>query len=287
MPSLKEYNNKIGSMKNTAKVTKTMKMVATSKFRRAQDAQKSSKLYAQSLDALVSRVAAAAGTGANHPLLKPRTVKKVLVLVVAADKGLCGGFNNNLLKFVRNWSRQKTASGVQVSYAAIGKRAVSGCRRLGNLAHSFEELSTAGYANAQKVAETLAKDFLSGAYDEVYLANNLFKSALSQVPTLVPFIPVAPATGSAAAGATADYEYEPEAGTLIGQLLPRVLAFNVFSAMLENAAGEHAARMTAMDNATTNANNLIKHYTKLRNRARQAKITTELSEIVAGAESLK
>ncbi len=287
MPSLKEYNVKITSLKNTAKVTKTMKMVSTSKFRKAQEAQNNSRLYADQLKGVISRLASSA-TDSTHPLMKAREVKKVLVVVYSSDRGLCAGFNSNLFKFVTKWFKANKGKYESVDFVSTSKRSTSATKHWnGKLLLKYEDKSgSPDFAMAKEIGELAQQKFTAGDYDEVLLAYSRFESALSQKPTLEKILPIS-SVGQEKSTDNADYIYEPNQNDLLSYMLPKTVNFSVFSALLESAAGEHAARMTAMDNATTNAKKLINEYTIRRNRARQAQITTELTEIVAGAESLK
>ena len=286
MPSLKEYNVKIASLKNTAKVTKTMNMVSSAKFRKAQDAQNNSRLYADQLKGVIGRLAGAAGSD-THPLMEAREAKKVLVVAFASDKGLCAGFNNNLIKFVKKWLANEGKAYEAVDFITTSKRATNGLKALGDIIKKVEDVAASpNFAIAKEIGELAQEKFIGGDYDEVYLVYNVFESALSQKPTLEKVLPMT-AEQSEEGGQEIDYIYEPSRTDLLSYLLPKTVNFSFFSAFLESAAGEHAARMAAMDSATTNANKLIDENTTLRNRARQAQITTELTEIVAGAESLK
>ena len=287
MPSLKEYNVKIASLKNTAKVTKTMNMVSSAKLRKAQDAQNNSRLYADQLKGVIGRLASAAGSD-THPLMQvAEETKKALVVVFASDKGLCAGFNNNLVKFVKRWLAKEGQAFKTVDFITTSKRATNGVKGLGNIIRNLEDIAgSPTFAIAKEIGDLAQEKFISGEYDEVYLVYNVFESTLSQKPTAEKILPMTAAEAEEGSAQETDYIYEPSRTELLSYLLPKTVNFAFFSAFLESAAGEHAARMAAMDSATTNANKLIDENTTLRNRARQAQITTELTEIVAGAESL-
>ena len=287
MPSLKEYNVKIASLKNTAKVTKTMNMVSSAKFRKAQDAQNNSRLYATQLKGVIGRLAGAAAAE-PPPLMKvSESSSNALVVVFASDKGLCGGFNNNLIKFVKKWLAKDGKSFSKIDYITTSKRATNGIKAIGSIIKRVEDKAASpDFATAREIGELIQEKFIAGEYDEVFLVYNVFESALSQKPTIEKVLPLTAETAESD-GPEIDYIYEPNRTELLSYLLPKSVNFSVFSAFLESAAGEHAARMAAMDSATTNAKKLIDLNTTLRNRARQAQITTELTEIVAGAESLK
>jgi F-type H+-transporting ATPase subunit gamma len=288
MPSQKEYNVKIASLGNTAKVTKTMNMVSTSKYRKAQDAQGSSRLYSDQLNQVIAGLAASGGE-LSHPLMKTTEVKKVLVIAFTSDKGLCAGFNNNLIKFVENFRRDNADKYETIDFITCGKRGNKAISKNSTVIANYDDKTgNPVFETAREIGDKVQKLFIDGDYDSVFIANNNFVSALSQIPTLSTLLPVTgEAPAEAASESATDYIYEPGQAELLSYLLPKTVNFQVFKAFLENAAGEHAARMAAMDAASTNAKDLIQKYTVLRNRARQAAITTELTEIVAGAESLK
>jgi F-type H+-transporting ATPase subunit gamma len=287
MPSIKEYDVKLKSLKNTQKMTKTMKMVSASKLRRAQEAQRNAMDYAARVEELIARLAASVESAA-HPLLEQRPAKRALILLYTSDRGLCAGFNNNLIKFVQHWLADNTdryPDGVDVSFC--GRRGFAHFKRRVNVKNNYED-STAvpDFMTAREIGREIRKDFEDGVYDEVYLAYNHFKSALSQEPTLNKLLPVEANVLEGGEKVNADYIFEPAQEEMLKSVLPRAVYFKIYNAFLENSAGEHGARMTAMDNATNNAQDLIKTNTLRRNRARQAAITTELTEIVAGAEAL-
>jgi len=290
MPSIKEYNRKIGSLKNTVKITKTMKMVSASKLRRSQDAQKDAADYANAVNKLLFRIAGAFDSSI-HPLLEPKTeVKKVLFLVFSSDKGLCGGFNNNLFKYIENAKKEQEEQGREVIVSVAGRRAFLYFNGRAEIGEHFENTTAAPDAlEAHRMAEYTADGFLAGEFDEVFLIYNQFESPLVQTPYKVKYLPLEQDDFEfdGAEEISADFIAEPDAKSLLDHLIPRILSFQVFYALLENSAGEHGARMTAMDNATNNANGMIDENTLLRNRARQAAITTELIEIISGAEALK
>ena len=213
---------------------------------------------------------------------------KALVVVFASDKGLCGGFNNNLVKFVKKWLAGDGKSYSNIDFITTSKRATNGIKDIGKIIKNLEDVAgTPSFAVAKEIGELAQEKFIAGDYDEVFLIYNVFESALSQKPTLEKVLPLTAQAAEEGNGQEIDYIYEPSRTELLSYLLPKTVNFSFFSAFLESAAGEHAARMAAMDSATTNAKKLIDENTTLRNRARQAQITTELTEIVAGAESLK
>ena len=214
--------------------------------------------------------------------------ERTLLVPVSSDKGLCGGFNNNLIKFVKKWLAEDGKSFTNIDFITTSKRATNGIRGIGNIVKELEGVAaTPDFAIAKEIGELAQEKFIAGEYDEVFLVYNVFESALSQKPTVEKVLPMTAQEAEEEGNQEIDYIYEPSRTELLSYLLPKTVNFSFFSAFLESAAGEHAARMAAMDSATTNAKKLIDLNTTLRNRARQAQITTELTEIVAGAESLK
>ncbi len=289
MPSIREYDNKLASLKNTRKMTKTMKMVSAGKLQKALIAQRNARLYAAKLSELVSRLAASVDPSA-HPLLQHReSVRRILVLLFTSDKGLCGGFNNNLIKFMDRWRLDQADRLEQIDFSFCGRRGYTYFKNRVRVRDYFEGLTQKPtFADATHLGETLSESFLNGDYDEIYIAHNTFFSPLSQKPTLTKLLPFEPQevmSGDEQAFSR-DYIFEPKQEQLLEELLPKNKYFKLYYTLLENAAGEHGARMTAMDNATRNADGMVGRYTLLRNRARQAAITTELTEIISGAEAL-
>jgi len=292
MPSIKEYNTKINSLKNTSKITKTMKMVSASKLRKAQDAQRGAKDFAHEVNQQIRRIAENVDSS-MHPLLEQREeIKSVLVVLFTSDKGLCGGFNNNLIRFAERFLAEREGDGIEYQLAFCGKRGFTHFQKRATVYRRFDLVSASPTTHdASRVTKQLEKVFLDGTFDRVILMCNEFVSPLAQIPRLHQLLPLETATDLPemeleAPQPTEDILAEPGMKDLLGFLVPRLVTFKVFYALLENAAGEHGARMTAMDNATTNAKNLIEQNTLLRNRARQAAITTELIEIISGAEAL-
>jgi len=292
MASIKEYNRKLSSLKNTVKITKTMKMVSASKLRRAQEAEGRAKDYAHQVNNLIYRIAGSVDQ-TMHPLLTPRDeVQKVLLLVFSSDKGLCGGFNNNLIKAVQKKREALQAAGKQVSLAFCGRRGHLYFAERADVFKNYPDVTAAPHSrDASMIADDMVDAFTTGHVDEVHMVYNHFVSPLSQVPQIdqlipLPMVTLADHDDPIETIQEDDFIAEPALPKLLVTLIPMLVVFKVFYALLENAAGEHGARMTAMDNATTNANKMIDEYTLLRNRARQAAITTELIEIISGAEAL-
>lgn len=289
MIGIREFNKKIVSLKNTKKMTKTMKMVAASKFKRAYKAQAGALSYARELADLMNRLAATQSE-ISHPLFEqPKNIQNALVLLVTSEKGLCGGFNNNLIRYVRAWSNANKEKYKFIDFSFCGRRGFTALRRQVSVNKNYEDVTyKPSFANAVNIADDLVKDFLDRKYDEIYLAYNHFKNPLSQVPLLEKLIPFDAQMfrKQHMKGAFGDYIFEPQSSELFKFLVPKYLNFKIYFSLLENAAGEHGSRMTAMDKATENTSELIDQYVMSRNRARQAAITTELIEIVSGAEAL-
>lgn len=286
MASLRDIRNRIGSVKNTRQITSAMKMVSAAKLRRATEAATGARPYAQTLSATLRRVAAAAGD-VEHPLLAVRPARKVLLIVIGSDRGLCGGFNSNLNRRVEDQLRKWRSEGKEVELRTFGKkpRDFFRARAIANAEARVDLHPSKVAAEATDLAQRLATGFEAGEFDEVWLAYNLFKNTLAQIPTFAKVLPMAlEKEGEAVAGP--DYIYEPGGAQLLGALLPMSLKTTLLQAFLETEAGEQAARMTAMDNATRNATDLIAGLTLEYNRTRQAAITKELIEIISGAEAL-
>jgi len=292
MPSIKDYNRKISSLKNTSKITKTMKMVSASKLRKAQESQRQAKDFATEVNQLIQRIGGQVDSD-MHPLLQTsEEVKKVLVVMFTSDKGLCGGFNNNLIRHGEKMLEAHKDDGIDYQFAFIGKRGHAHFKKRVKVWKFFDDIASASphSKDAARITRRLEKAFLEEGFDQVIMLCNEFGSPLVQTPEIRSLLPLETSDLSSEdqGGARTDSDIlaEPEMGQLLSFLVPRLVTFKVFYALLENTAGEHGARMTAMDNATTNAMNLIEENTLLRNRARQASITTELIEIISGAEAL-
>ncbi|MFH1760229.1 MAG: ATP synthase F1 subunit gamma [bacterium] len=287
MPSIKQLNTKLVSLKNTRKITKAMKMIAATRLRKAQEAIESSRPYAEELTRIMHRIAQSHTI--NHPLFEPyQEVKKVRIILCTSDRGLCGAYNSNIIKKALGLCMEKKQAGLEVSLSFLGKKGYDFFRKrnfhIDNYyADAFKEIDfyTAGLISSEQV-----KSFLDNQIQEVYLVYNSFKSAMSQNQTVYRLLPMSKDSAHHKQ-ANVPYIYEPEPDIIIEKLVDRSVKLMVFSTMLNSAAGEHGARMTAMDAASTNCSELIDKYTIMRNRARQASITTELIEITSGAEALK
>ena len=289
MASLRDIRKRIRSVKNTRQITKAMKMVSAAKLRRAQDGVIAARPYAQTLDGVMSTLISRSEPGSlNHPLLSRREVKKVELVVVTSDRGLAGGFNANINRRALKWVAEQ--QGVEVTVSTIGRKGNDFLRGRGvsirkDNPGTFQRLN---YATADALAKELSKRFLDGEVDAVFLLYNEFVSAIAQVPTLNQLLPFEAKASEAKAGASlVDYKYEPNPQAVLEQLVPKAVSVKVYRALLESFAAEHAARMTAMENATRNAGDMIGSLTLFYNRSRQAQITKELVEIVSGAEALK
>lgn len=288
MPSTKEFDRKLHRLKNTRKITYTMKLVAMSKLYRAHEAQKKAKTYAQRLTDLISRLSANVESTAHPLLMKKPQANNALILIMTSDKGLCGSFNNTLIKGASAWIRENQNKYQKIDMSFCGKRGWMAFRKQANVKKIYEgSTANPSFETAKKIGSEIMADFLKGDYDEIYLTYNNFHSPLSQSPTFEKILPLEPKeVVQEAKGFTADYLFEPEQQELLDFLVPKYLFFKIYFALMENSAGEHGARMTAMDNASKNASEMISRITLLRNRARQANITKELIEIVSGAEAL-
>jgi len=289
MPSLKDLKNRIVSVKSTRKITKAMQMVSAAKLRRAQDAAEAARPYAERMNAVMAGLASSVGGSANAPRLLAGTgADQVHMLVVmTAERGLCGGFNSTIVRLARTKINELQAAGKTVKILTVGKKGREQLRRdYGNLMVDHVDLSEVkriGYDTAQGIARDLIARFDKGEFDVATIFFNRFVSVISQVPTARQVIP---ATFEAGAEANALYDYEPSEEGILADLLPRGVATQIFSALLENGASEQGARMSAMDNATRNAGDMIDRLTIEYNRSRQAAITKELIEIISGAEAL-
>jgi F-type H+-transporting ATPase subunit gamma len=295
MIGIKEFNKKITSLKNTRKMTKTMKMVSAAKFKRAHKAQVNAEAYARKLTELMGRLASG-GSGNNPMLTTKKAVTKSLVVLFTSDKGLCGGFNNNWIRKTRNWIKENPYKYTSIGMSFCGRRGHMSFRRSATINKYYENITMKPvYADAVMVGKDITDAFMKGEYDEIYLAYNRFEGPLTQTPVIEKILPLdASVFNRSEAGSEkksskpkGSYEYEPEEKELLSFLIPKFLNFKIFFTLLENAAGEHGARMAAMDKASQNTGELINQYILLRNRARQAAITTELIEIISGAEALK
>jgi len=291
MASLKELKLRIGSVKSTQKITKAKQMVAAAKLRKAQAAAEAARPYGERLEAVVASLASKINVNASSPKLMAGTGKDDVHLLVVAnsDRGLCGAFNSNIVKAAVVKARELIAEGRKVKFYLVGRkgRAVIARTFPGTVVGSYDTtgMKEPTFAEAHDIAVDLLARYDAGEFDVAHLFFSTFRSALAQIPTEQQIIPVSiPAGQTAAIDATV--EYEPDEESMLAELLPRNVSIQIFKALLENAASEQGASMTAMDNATRNAGDLINRLTIQYNRSRQAAITTELVEIISGAEAL-
>jgi F-type H+-transporting ATPase subunit gamma len=291
--NLKDIKRRISSVKKTKQITSAMKLVSGAKLARASQAATAAQPYQQRLSGVLQRVAAAAGESFQSPLLRSRPVGKALIVVITSDRGLCGGFNNNLSKRAQAWIAEQREAGVEVEVGVFGRKANDYFRnrRIPVVDPVVNYGKTPKMELVGQLGERARQGFLEGKYDAVYLAYNVFENTITQTPTVVQLLPLslgaAESAPTAEAAELVEFEFEPDPTALLDALLPLYLRTLVLQAFLETEAGEHAARMTAMDNATRNASDLIGALSLEYNRARQAAITTEIIEIVSGAEALK
>ena len=291
MPSLKDLKNRIESVKNTRKITKAMQMVAAAKLRRAQEAAEAGRPHAERFNAVLGSLAASVGGSDSAPMLLRGTGSDQthLLVVMTAERGLCGGFNSNIAKLAKQHAADLVAAGKTVKIITVGKKGRDSMKRdLGDhyIEHvDLSEVKRIGYSNAQDIAKGVLSRFEAGEFDVATIFYARFINVVSQVPTAQQIIPASFEATEGDAAATL-YDYEPDEEAILADLLPRGVATQIFSALLENGASEQGARMSAMDNATRNAGDMIDKLTIEYNRSRQAVITNELIEIISGAEAL-
>jgi F-type H+-transporting ATPase subunit gamma len=296
MASLKDVQNKISAVKKTKQITKAMNMVATSRLRGAQGNMENFRPYAGKFSEVLGSLAGKSGEEAN-PLLVPRDeVKKIHIVLCTSDRGLCAGFNVNLIEKANSFLREKTGDDIEFSFTNFGRRGRDWCRK-NNITIADEHIGVVGGDFGFNLSATTGRKFvdgyLQGDYDEVHVIYAEFVSMGRQVPTINQLLPIPPIetaeedTEDEAAAYQAEHICEPSPDSLLGELLPRNVCVQLHRALLETSTSEHAARMAAMDNATKACNDMIENLTLLYNKARQAAITAELMDIVGGAEALK
>lgn len=292
MASLRDLRRRIKSTDNMQKITKAMKAVAAAKMRRAQDTVLAARPYAKRMRAVLGRVASATSGAANHPLLVVRDARKVAYVIVTSDRGLCGGFNGNVLRMTEH---ELKGSSAEISLITIGRKSYDYFRKRGykidkeyiNLGDDIK------YSTAREIGSILINKYTEEEYDAVYIIFSQFVNVLVQKPTMIKILPAEPPeeNGQAEdqpAAVKVNYIFEPPtAKAVLAELLPKYIENSIYQSMLESKAGEQSARMTAMDNATKNATDMISSLTLSMNRARQAAITSEISEIVGGAAALE
>ena len=293
MASLKALKNRIVSVKSTQKITRAMKTVAAAKLKRATDAAVAGRPYAERLESVMASLASKVTIGPNSPRLLAGTGKDEVQLIVVAtgERGLAGGFNTNIVRAARTKADQLLAQGRKVRFYIVGRKGRAAIRRFypGMIVadHDMSHAKKAAFSDALDIAKDLIARFEAGEFDVAHLVFSKFQSALVQLPQTVQLIPAAvPAAANDTVGASAAVEYEPDEESILAELLPRNIAIQIYRALLENQAGFYGAQMNAMDNATRNAGDMINRLSIQYNRTRQAAITTELVEIISGAEAL-
>ncbi|GAB3179151.1 ATP synthase F1 subunit gamma [Telluribacter humicola] len=293
MASLKEVRNRIVSVNSTQQITKAMKMVSASKLRRAQDSIFQMRPYAQKLGEMLATVSAGAETANESPFSRVRPVENVLFVIVTSDRGLAGAFNSNIIKATMDRIRTQYAEQARrgnVEIMAIGKKGGEGMARRGfKVNDRYSDLYTRlSFVNVKEAAEDIMNSFSQGRYDVVELVYNEFKNVATQIIRTEPFLPITSAQedNSATQVSNVNYTFEPSEAEIVNELIPKTLKIQLYRAVLESNASEHGARMTAMDKATDNAQELLKELRLVYNRTRQAAITKEILEIVGGAEAL-
>ena len=290
MPSLKDLKNRIDSVTSTRKITKAMQMVAAAKLRRAQESAESARPYADQMGAVMSNLASGVGDTESAPKMLSGTGKSDthLLIIATAERGLCGGFNSSIVRLARNHIIELQSAGKSIKIITVGKKGREQIKReFSDLMIDHVDLSEVkrlGYGNAKSISEAVLARFNSEEFDICTIFYNEFKSVISQIPTALQLIPAV--FGSSEGNENLFYEYEPDESEILAELLPRAMATQIFTALLENGASEQGARMSAMDNATRNAGDMIDKLTIEYNRSRQAVITNELIEIISGAEAL-
>ena len=295
MPSLKDLRNRIASVKATRKITKAMQMVSAAKLRRAQEAAQAARPYAERMDRMLANLGSRANKDGAPALLVGNGKDQVhLLVVMTAERGLCGGFNSNIAKLARADANRLLAAGKTVKIMTVGRKGADNLRRdfSKNIVErvTFQGVKQLNFTHAEDVGSKMLAMFKAGDFDVATLYFSQFKSVISQQPTALQLIPAklpeAASADAKSAGAESAYEYEPDENAILGSLLTRNISTQVFRGLLENGASEQGARMSAMDNATRNAGDMINKLTIKYNRQRQANITRELIEIISGAEAL-
>lgn len=289
MASLKEVKTKIDGVKKTSQITKAMNMVAAAKLRGAQDKMEDFRPYTSKFNEAMSNLSGGANTD-SFPLMEARDIKKVELIVITSDRGLCGSFNANVVKMAFAKIAAYKADGVEVSLVCVGKKGYQLLRKTGAVRKSYPDcMANFAMHHAREIASDVAEQFLAGGSDKVELIYGSFKSVAVQVPASKVFLPVQPVESDqdADTAVSGDYIYEPSTEEIMDTMQPLYLNVMVYHAMLEVGASEHAARMTAMDNATSACRDIVSNLTVVYNKARQAAVTNELMDIVGGAEALK
>jgi F-type H+-transporting ATPase subunit gamma len=292
MANLKEIRNRIASVSSTKQITSAMKMVSAAKLRRAQEAIQQLRPYAEQLQIILSYLSDAIRDEEDDPFGVHREVERVLVVMITSNRGLCGGFNSNVIKSTVNMVREEYGSLLRqnsVDFYAVGKRGAKYLRKndfnvVGDSSDLFDDLN---FENVMPVAESIMTDYIDRKYDRILLVYNQFKNAAVQLLTLEQFLPVVPPEQDEETAYVTDYIFEPSKEFIIKELIPKSLKIQFYKSILDSNAAEHGARMTAMHKATDNAEEIIRDLRLTYNKARQATITNEILEIVSGAEALK
>jgi F-type H+-transporting ATPase subunit gamma len=288
---LQEVRDRISSVQNTMQITSAMKMVSAAKLRRAQDAITQMRPYAVKLQGMLANVSASLEKGEGQ-YSEIRDVKRVLIVAITSNRGLCGAFNNNVIKLATKAVAECNEAGQAFDVLPLGKKALDAANRLEwNLATGYGDASTSlfdqlDFEHASEVANTVMEQFANGTYDKVVLAYNQFKNAAVQLPTNEAFLPMLPSEEEGSDASSVDYIFEPNKEEIVERMLPNALRVQLYKALLDSHAAEHGARMTAMHQATDNGGELLRDLRITYNKARQASITTEILEIVAGSEAL-
>ena len=291
MPSLKDLRNRISSVKSTKKITSAMKMVAAAKLKRAQDNAEKTRPYARKMSDIVnSLVENNKSKEFKFSEKKTKTTRNILLIVCSADRGLCGGFNGSIIKFSKKLSEKIINDGGQVSYIFVGKKAYQSLQRFcgESILDLFSDIANPSikFELASSLRDKILELFLNDSMDECYLIYTEFKSAISQTVQSLKLLPLNALEASEKNSSNKSYDFEPSEEEILNEIIPKNIAIQIHTALLENLASEHGSRMTAMDNATRNANDMIDNLTLFYNRSRQALITKELIEIISGAEAV-
>lgn len=288
MPSLKSIKKRISSVKNTRQITKAMKMVSAAKLRRAQENVVAARPYATKLAEVLGRLAGSVPADCSPLLQRREGASKALLVVVTSDRGLCGGFNANLCKAADRFIKENRSNYAELKIMTLGRKGHDFLKnRHGVWKNHANIQSNLTFQTAVVLAREIIDDYLAGEYDEVHFLYNEFRSVMSQEITFTQLLPVTPPESDTEEVVPREYIYEPGQAELLAELLPKHIEVQIFKTLLESVAGEHGARMTAMDSASKNATEMIGKLTLIYNRARQAAITKELMEIISGAESVK
>ena len=288
MPSLKSIKKRIASVKNTGQITKAMKMVSAAKLRRAQENVVAARPYAKKLSEVLERLSGNVPADCSPLIQRREDSNKALLVVVTSDRGLCGGFNANLCKAADRFVKEHKSAYSELKIMALGKKGNDFMKRRHGVWKSHVNLLSAlNYQTAALLAQEIIEGYIEGEYDEVHVVYNEFRSVMSQEITFSQLLPVTPPASDNEPVEPREYIYEPDQAELLAELLPKHIEVQIFKTLLETVAGDHGARMTAMDSASKNAKEMIGKLTLIYNRARQAAITKELMEIISGAESVK